>query len=158
QHQIPAVASRAWSAECLAELGEFAQGIARGDEAVRIAEAVDHAFSLVGAYHRVGNLYLLKGDVEKAIPLLQRALSVCQAAEIRLLFGHIVMALGYAYALAGRVGEGLPLLEQGVELAASIHLVFHSLAVTRLSEAYLLSGRVQDASDQAAYALTLARE
>ena len=158
QHQLPAAASRGWSAHCLAELGEFAQGIACGDEAVRIAEAGEHLFSISGVYCHLGGLYVCKGDIEKAIPLLQRALAVCQAAEIRLLFAHNVTTLGYAYALAGRVGEAIPLLEQGVEVAASSQLGFHSLAITWLSEAYLLAGRVQDAQALAARALTLARE
>jgi class 3 adenylate cyclase/tetratricopeptide (TPR) repeat protein len=155
---LPAVNARAWSAQCLAELGEFSQGIAPGEEAIQIAEAVDHPFSLISAYQHLGDLYLYKGDLEKAIPLLQRALAVSQAAEIRLLFGFSASALGYAYVLAGRVGEALPLLEQGVEEAASSLLLIHSLAVTRLSEAYLLAGRVQDARALAARALTLAHE
>jgi class 3 adenylate cyclase/tetratricopeptide (TPR) repeat protein len=155
---LPAVNARAWLAECLAELGEFAQGSAVGEEAVQIAEAVDHPFSLVSAYHHLGNVYVHKGDAMKAIPLLQRGLAVCQAAEIRLMFGVTVSALGYAYALAGRVGEALPLLEQGVERATSSLMLLDLLAVTRLNEAYLLVGRVQDVPDLAARTLTLTRE
>ncbi len=155
---LPAATSRLWLARCLADLGEFAQGIARGEEAVRIAEAVDHPFTLTGSYGYLGALYVYKGDVEKAIPLLQRALAVSQSAEIRLLFGYNVLALGYAYALLGRVGEALPLLEQGMELVASNLLVLHSLAITWLSEAYLLAGRAKDALALAARALTLAGE
>jgi predicted ATPase len=155
---LPAVNARAWLAECLAEFGEFSQGIAPGEEALQIAEAADHPFSLASACQHLGALYLFKGDAEKAIPVLQRALAVCQAAELRLLHGHNLQALGYAYALAGRVGEALPLLEQGVESMASSQLLFHSLAIIWLSEAYLLAGRAEDAVALASRALTLARE
>jgi tetratricopeptide (TPR) repeat protein len=155
---LPAVNARAWLADSLAELGEFPEGIARGEEGVQIAEAVDHPFSITSAYDHLGVLYLHQGDVEKAIPVLQRALAVSQTADIRLLFGYNVAALGYAYALAGRVNEALPLLEQGVEEAASSLLLIHPLVVTWLSEACLLAGRVQDALDLAARAHTLARE
>jgi class 3 adenylate cyclase/tetratricopeptide (TPR) repeat protein len=155
---LPAVNARAWLAQCLAELGEFSQGIALGDEAIQIAEAVDHPFSLISAYQHLGDLYLYKGDIEKAIQVLQRSLALCQAAEIRLLLGFSASELGYAYALAGRVGEALPLLEQGVEAAASSLSLIHAFAVTQSGEAYLLASRVQDARALAARALTLARE
>src|SRR5437867_2224402 len=39
---LPSVGSRLFLADLLAELGEFAEGIARGEEGVRIAETVDH--------------------------------------------------------------------------------------------------------------------
>ena len=55
---LPAVLSRAWLARCLAELGAFPEGIAHGEEAVRIAEAVDHPNSLIHAYLGVGFLSL----------------------------------------------------------------------------------------------------
>jgi tetratricopeptide (TPR) repeat protein len=155
---LPAVNARAWLAECLAELGDFAQGIARGEEAVRLAEVVDHPFSLVGTYQFLGALYLHQGDVDKAIPVLERALALCQAAEIRLLVGYGIVTLGYAYSQAGRVGEGLQLLEQGVDLVASRLLCFQSFAITWLSEAYLLAGRVENARELAVRALRLARE
>jgi predicted ATPase/class 3 adenylate cyclase len=155
---LPASTSRGWLARCLAELGEFAQGIAQGQESVRIAEAVDHPFSLTGAYGHLGFLSLYQGDVEKAIPVLQRALAVSEVGEIRLLLGFNLSTLGYAYARAGRVDEGLRLLEQGVEMVASSLLPFHPLAITWLSEAYHLAGRAEDARALASRALTLARE
>src|SRR4029434_611760 len=43
----PAVLSRAWLARCLTELGAFPEGITHGEEAVRIAEAVDYPYSPV---------------------------------------------------------------------------------------------------------------
>ena len=43
----PAVNSRAWFVRCLAELGAFPEGVAYGEEAVRIAEAVEHPVSRV---------------------------------------------------------------------------------------------------------------
>ncbi len=58
---LPAVNSRAWLARCLAELGAFPEGIAHGEEAVRIAEAVDHPNSLIHAYLGVGFLSLRTG-------------------------------------------------------------------------------------------------
>ncbi len=105
---LPSVLSRGWSVKCLAELGEFAEAIAPGEEAVRIAEAVDHPFSLIRAYLESGSLYRHKGEFHKAIPLLERGLGVCQAWQILFLYPWIASAMGYAFTLAGRVAEGCP--------------------------------------------------
>jgi tetratricopeptide (TPR) repeat protein len=67
-------------------------------------------------------------------------------------------SLGTAYALAGRVTEALPLLEQAVAQADAIQLLFsQATRVARLSEALLLAGRREEAQLQAARALELAR-
>jgi len=155
---LPSVFSRSWSVNCFAELGEFAEATAPGEEAVQIAETVDHAFSIIRAYLERGSLYLQKGDSPKAIPLLERGLGVCQARQILFLFPWIASALGHAYALAGRAAEALSLLEQAAERDASMRLVAHqSIRVAYLSEAYLLAGRIDDATRFARRALELSR-
>ena len=59
----------------------------------------------------------------------------------------------------GRLAEALPLLEQAVEQAASMRLTFsQSLWIARLSEAYLLAGRMTEAITQALRAIDLSRE
>ena len=75
---LPAVNSRAWLARCLAELGAFPEGSAHGEEAVRIAEAVDHPNSLIHAYLGVGFLSLRQRDLSRAIPVLERGLELCR--------------------------------------------------------------------------------
>ena len=75
---ILAVNSHAWLARCLAELGAFPEGIAHGEEAVRIAEAVDHPNSLIHAYLGVGFLSLRQRDLARAIPVLERGLDLCR--------------------------------------------------------------------------------
>src|SRR5262249_9474043 len=45
----PAVVARAFLARALAELGDFDEGRQHGDEAVRLAELLDHPFSLIWA-------------------------------------------------------------------------------------------------------------
>ncbi|MBI3988891.1 MAG: tetratricopeptide repeat protein, partial [candidate division NC10 bacterium] len=72
----PSVMSRTWLVRCLSELGEFDEGIARGEEAVRIAEAVDQPFIFFFAYWGLGQLYLCKGEFHKAIPVLEGALGL----------------------------------------------------------------------------------
>jgi tetratricopeptide (TPR) repeat protein len=156
---LPSVLSRSYLVRCLAEVGAFAEGSTRGEESVKIAQAIDHPYTLSYAYLGIGGLYLRKGELHKAIAVLERALELCQGANIRLGFIGSASTLGYAYALSGRVTEGLPLLEQAVELAVSMRLLFScSLWLTQLSEAYLLAGRMADALECVQRALECARE
>jgi tetratricopeptide (TPR) repeat protein len=153
------VASSAFLSEALAELGEFAEGITYGEEAIRIAEAVDHPFGRVQAYLGIGNLYLYKGDLPKAISVLERGLELCQTLNIPLLFPVVAAALGSASALSGRSAAALPLLEQAVEQVTSVrHGVFLPRWTIQLGEGYLLAGRIEAALTEAQRALTLARD
>ena len=79
---IPSVRARAWLAHYLAELGEFSQGIARGEEAVRLAETVNDPCSLILAYAGIGNIYLCKGDLHQAIAAREHSLHICQDSMI----------------------------------------------------------------------------
>jgi tetratricopeptide (TPR) repeat protein len=149
---LPSVLSRVYLSWSLAELGGFAEGVAKGEEGVRIAEAADHPFSLIWAYVGIGHLYLRKGDFHRSIPVLERGFGLCQDWHIPALFPTVASTLGVAYALSGRVTEALPLLEQ----AASQGRRGHWFA--RLSEAYLLAGRTEDALERAQRALDLSRD
>ncbi len=144
---------------CHAELGSFAEGIGSGDEALRIAHARDDNLSLMFADLGVGQLYLVQGDLMRAIPRLERGLAICRTCDFPSWLPWLASRLGAAYTLAGRVAEALPLLEQAVEQAASMGWKADaSPLAARLSEAYLAAGRAQDASALAARALDLAAE
>jgi class 3 adenylate cyclase/tetratricopeptide (TPR) repeat protein len=156
---LPSVVARTWLVWCLAELGAFAEAIICGEEAMRIAEAVEHPYSMSLAYYGVGFLALRKGELHKAIPVLDHSLALCRATPIPDLFPAIASFLGAAYAFSGRVVEALTLLERAVEQATAMrHMMHQSLRVAWLSEAYLLAGRMGEAIAQALRALELARE
>jgi tetratricopeptide (TPR) repeat protein len=69
---LPSVFSRCWLVQLLGECGEFAEGIARGMEGLRIAEMVDHPLSIIGACRALGLCYLRKGELDAAIRFLER--------------------------------------------------------------------------------------
>jgi predicted ATPase len=155
---LPAVLSRDWLARCLAELGAFPEGITHAEEALRVAEAVDHPNSLIHAYLGIGFLSLRQRNLSRAIPVLERCLELCRVFSFRLWFPETAAALGCAYACAGRVAEALPLLEQAEQRgAATGQMGGQSLRVGYVSEAYLLAGRMEEAVQLAERALDLAR-
>jgi len=156
---LPAVISRTWLIWCLAERGAFAEGLAHGQEAIRIAEAIEDPYSRINAYYGMGLLHLRQGAVEQAIPVLQQGLALCQSAHIPDLWPGVASFLGSAYALCGRLAEALPLLKQAVErTSATRHMAGHAAQLTRVAEAHLLQGRPAEAGAPAERALDLARQ
>jgi class 3 adenylate cyclase/tetratricopeptide (TPR) repeat protein len=156
---IPAVMSRAYLVSCLAELGQFAAGIPIGEEAVRIAEQANHAFSLGQAYVNFGVLYLRKGDLDLATVLLERGGNVSGLSKVSALAINIAATLGYVYALSGRLPEAIALLEEAVQRGEPKRIMARQSVWTAwLGEAYLLGGRDNDALAQARRALLLTRE
>jgi tetratricopeptide (TPR) repeat protein len=155
---LPAVLSRSYEAWSLAELGDFTEGSVVGDDAVRIAEAVEQPYSIAIALVWGGVFSRRQGDISKAIPMLQRSLALCQTANMPLLSPLAASILGAAYAIAERIAEALPLLEQMLErVATGNRMFFHDLVLTELSEALLLVGRVDEASALASRLLDLSR-
>ena len=73
-------------------------------------------------------------------------------------FPECAGSLGLAYALAGRLTDALPLLEQAVEQEVTMRGSHDALRITALSQGYLLSGRLEEAEAHAERALVLAHE
>jgi tetratricopeptide (TPR) repeat protein len=149
------VGSRARLAWCLAELGEFAVAMARGEEALRIAREVDAFGCLVVAYRSLGLVRLRRGDLTEAMPPLERSVELCRVTPAPALFDVSAAWLGYAYALSGRLPEGVALLEAVADPGAT-GSANHSLFLAHLGEAHLLAGRPDDAAAVARRALDLA--
>ena len=159
QAALPAVYCRALLASSLAELGGFPEGAARAQEALQIAETLDHPFSLGLAFHGAGRLHLCKGDVQKAVAVLERGHDVCRARVVGYWLPVICASLGLAYATDGRAAEAFPLLEQTLEqLTSPQMMIYQSLLLTSLGETYLLAGRTDDATQRAQEALRISRD
>jgi tetratricopeptide (TPR) repeat protein len=156
---LPAVTSRTYLAWCHAELGTFAEGMAIGEEGLRIAEAVAQPGSLMHASWGIGLLALRQGDLPRALPLLERAVGICQDADLPVWFPLMAAALGTAYILSGRVADAARLLTQALEQSTAREMVAHQvLCRLPLGEAQLLAGRLEEAHALAERALALARE
>jgi class 3 adenylate cyclase/tetratricopeptide (TPR) repeat protein len=159
QVTLPAVSSRARLAESHAELGTFAEGRALGDEGLRMAEAAAHPTSLMTALWGIGLLALRQGDLPRALPLLERAIGICQDADVPAYFPRMATALGAAYILGGRVADAVPLLTQAMEQSTARETVaFPALCSLPLGEAQLLAGHLEEAQALGDQALAHTRE
>ncbi len=155
---LAAVYVRFVLAVVLAELGEFAEAIAAGEEGLRIARPAGHPLSEVVARYGLGYAHLLHGDFAAATRVLEPALAPCRGLEIHFMLPFVAAALGSAYLGSGRVTDAVPLLEEAVEALTAMRVLGQrSSFITFLAEAYLVLGQVTEAREQAEHAVALAR-
>jgi class 3 adenylate cyclase/tetratricopeptide (TPR) repeat protein len=154
---FPAVLSPAYVARALAERGMFDEGAAHGHEAIRIAEALDHPFSLSFACLGLAYLESVRGELSRAAHLLERAVGQCRDWNITTWAPMAMASLGHVYARSGRTEEGISWLKQALALHESAGIgYFQSLSVVQFGEACLLADQVEDARVSADRALILA--
>jgi tetratricopeptide (TPR) repeat protein len=111
------------------------------------------------AYWGIGLLCLHQGDLPGALPLLERAVGLCQEADIPSFFPRQAAALGAAYTLAGRVADAVPLLTQALERTMAMAIVdYQALCHLSLGEAQLQAGRLAEAQALTERALGCARQ
>jgi tetratricopeptide (TPR) repeat protein len=155
---FPAVPCRAYLARALAERGLFEEGDAHGHEAIRIAEALYHPFSIVWA--SLGQAYLdsTRGEPGKTARWLERAVALCREWSLTTYLPVTMAALGHVYAWSGRLEEGIALLQQALALYESEGVGYEQvISVVHLGEAYLRADRVEDARACTDRAVGLAR-
>lgn len=138
--------ARAYRTLDLATLGEFEEGIRCGDEAVRMSLETTEPRERYTSFLYLGSLYLIRGDLDTAAEWLERTRPLWEHDELIINLPRAMSALGLAYAQAGRLDDGIALLEQGVARGREIGLLYdHSQRLAHLGEGYLLAGRIADA-------------
>jgi tetratricopeptide (TPR) repeat protein len=105
-------------------------------------------------------VYLTQGDLEAAITIFEEGLALCRASDDQAILGRMAGGLGEAYALTGRIAEGLALLEEVhrndlITGALGDGYITH---LRQLSAVYLLLERLDEARQHARQALALARQ
>jgi tetratricopeptide (TPR) repeat protein len=159
QAGYPAVTARGYLTWVFADRGKFKEGIAHGQEGLRLAESLDHPFSLAFVCWRLAYLQFTRGDLSHAVGLLERGLALSREWNLTIFSVQHTGSLGYAYALSGRVAEGIPLLEHALSAIETMgYGAVQLLFLGYLGEAYALAGRLEDALEFAGRVLTLARE
>jgi DNA-binding NtrC family response regulator/tetratricopeptide (TPR) repeat protein len=156
---FPAVSARFYLTWIALSRGYFEEGIARVEDGIRLAETLDHPYTLGAARSMLAFLYMVRGEIDHAIRLFERELamppegSVAQHSVVN--WGH----LGYAYTLSGRAAEGIPLQERALRVVEAMKLgAYQGTSMVQLGEAYLRADRVEDALRLAQEALRFTRE
>jgi tetratricopeptide (TPR) repeat protein len=148
-------------ARYLATLGEFEEAVARGTEAIALADTPEFAtrpLGLIVGLNGLGTTHLIRGEVARAASLLERARSVAIEHDVGFVFGFTCSALGYARALQGRRSEALSLIEEAIAHVGAIGRVTDSSRHRwLLAAALLLGSRPDDARKAVKEALELAR-
>jgi tetratricopeptide (TPR) repeat protein len=152
------IESQAWLAQTLTALGAFAEGRRHGEEALRLATREGRGATPIIAHGCLGLLYLAQGDLEHAIRVLEPGLALCRASGYRPWVQNILVGLGSAAVLQGRMAEGRALVEEAINEAFRTGTL-RGLAgrVAWLSEICRLAGRSEDAWQHALQALDWAR-
>jgi tetratricopeptide (TPR) repeat protein len=156
--QYPAVRARAVLTLCLVELGEFHRASAVVEEGMQIAEVLQQPASLLYAHYSASYLLFAQGRFHNAIPRLERSLALWNTSDVAAGYHQCAGALGYAYAMMGRLAEAFPLLEQAVERARRVGRRNETRVLSYLAEAYLHAGQPVAASAAATRMLDLSRE
>jgi len=141
-----------------AYLGEFREGIARGVEAVEIADSVGTPYIQVYATGLTALSHCWRGDFASSLPLADRGLRLAEALGSINQIPFVLAARGWALCGLGRGDKGVPLLERGIKVAESSRVLYwHTNLVAIFAEGQLLASDVNRSRDTAARALDLAR-
>jgi class 3 adenylate cyclase/tetratricopeptide (TPR) repeat protein len=147
---VPAsVFDRAWLIMSLAELGRFAEAAKYEAEAIRIAEAMQHAFPIGWAHFAASMPHLLKGDWGLARSLVEHWIAMLRTGNVAIHLPWALASSAWALAQMGEDSEALNRVresEQLLESQAARGIVGHrGWAYHAVGRACLLLGRLDEA-------------
>ena len=143
---LPGVISRTWLGYGLACLGDFAKGLGMTEDALRLAEAIGHPYSIAVAVEGAGYPYVVRGDVPHALQWLERAVDMARTGGFAVLRVLGQIFLGRVLSLSGRHDEAVAMLEDVAAYAESIqHRAWQALNLIWLGDAHRRAGRVAQA-------------
>jgi len=115
---LPAVRARSHLAWTLAELGDFPGARMVAAEAMRVADASNHPYTVCHGSLGLGGTRVRQGEFDAAIGVLARGFATSE--HVPLLRPPLAADLGLAYARCGRIVEGLAHLDAAVEGATKM--------------------------------------
>ncbi|HZR72615.1 ATP-binding protein [Bradyrhizobium sp.] len=140
-------------------LGNFAAATEFAQKACLIADEVERPHDIALAYWWAGFIQSHKGDLPLALQYLEHGFDVCRSSQIRYLVPILSTSLGYTYALAGRMAEGISLLTKAVGFSRGARFTYgEAWSSVYLGFANLLDNKYEGMLDHATSALELARK
>ena len=146
-----------WGAEARAALGDFASALKSANDALHMAAEIKHPSSLSNANAFLGYVHLMRGDVEAAVPVLERGLAISTEHDLVHGFCANAIYLGWALLLAGDRSRALEYVRRGLERPTGARLQWTRFGTVTAS-AYLAAGQPDAAEPEIARGLAAAAE
>jgi len=154
------VTARVRQTEALAALGRFDVALGAAGDAVRMATEIEHLPSAAIAEAILGHVHVLRGDLERSVPILERASAI--GLEHGFIHGVVAGAvyLAHALALLGRHDEALATLGQALERSRDGYLYLMMWTKYRALSAavFLAAGHDDEAKTEIENGLSLVSE
>ncbi len=152
------VSLSAWRAEAYATLGDFQQAFVSAEEALRVATDIRHPTSLAVANRYLGYVHSLRGQMETAVPFLERALAIAREHDLFHATIFTSSHLAYALVLLGERERGLECLAQALQRSSGVITPrwYHYGTVT--ASTYLAAGCPEEARTEIRLGLAAATE
>jgi tetratricopeptide (TPR) repeat protein len=112
----PSVWDRCYMMLSLVQLGRFAEAAGPEVEAMRLAAATQHAFTIGLVHFVAGWVQLCRGNWAQAHPLIEHATSVWRAGNIAVMLPTSVACSAWILAQLGEASEALNRLREGERL------------------------------------------
>jgi hypothetical protein len=114
--------------------------------------------SVVGAPGSLSLIHLRRGDLPRAIQVLERGHDLCRTRQVVFWTAFVAAALGVAYARAGQGDDAVPLVAGAVEEFRHRPNHFRPAVIPLCAGmTYLLAGRIDEAAGHARESLALTR-
>ncbi|MDQ5854582.1 MAG: hypothetical protein M3380_21420 [Chloroflexota bacterium] len=139
----PGVACFSASALYFWMLGFPERALERANEAVALANRLNHPFSMAYALFHTGFLHLWRREVERVEERAQAALAIAEEHAFQIWKALAICLQGAALAGMGRAEEGLQQVNRGIELyqALTTPPIFWPLLLSIRAEVYAQAGR-----------------
>ena len=154
-----------WCSEAYATSGDFRQAFASARDALRVATDIHHPASLAVANRYLGYVHILRGEIETAVPFLERALTIASEHDQFLAASLFTSSHAYALILLGERERGLECLARGVEKSTGVAITPGARATPRwhhyatvTASAYLAAGCPEEARAEIRQGLAAATE
>jgi class 3 adenylate cyclase/tetratricopeptide (TPR) repeat protein len=152
------VSLSAWRAEAYAALGDFPQAILSAQEALRVANDIQHPTSLAVANRHLGYVHSLRGEMETAVSFLECALEVGREHDLFLATIWASSHLAHALVLLGKRERGLEYLAQAIQRSSGITTPRWHHYGTITASTYLAAGCREEARAEIRVGLAAATE
>jgi predicted ATPase len=157
--QDPGVTARSWSAAALWLLGHPGQAAERSQEAVALAQKLDHPFSQGYALYCASWVHQMLRDAETSRAWAEASIAISSQHGFPFWVTYSTIQHGWALAMLGEVEEGIAELDQALAAAQAMGAgIGRPYFISMLAEAKGMAGQMEDALTLIAEALETLEE